>query len=182
MNRLPGGGPARAAEGTMRVDKPCRIEPRRLARGAATALLLAAAGCQPAPPLTQHTEVKFSEDAADIYVSALPPVPWSSISSKLVSNNALTAVTARALAAQTTEVQVGQFLSSFAAGLNVGLPGAKGAAATVPSSSGVPTATLPSGAPVPSLTTAPLATQVDGGTLITAGTALFQLAQILDNQ
>ncbi len=158
-------------------------------------------GCQATPPLVTNSEANSSEDAVNVYVSALPPVPWSAINAKLGPGNNLTIANAQAMAANTTQIQVAQFLSSFAAGLSIGLPTATetltttipatgpqttsgtrvqnyGTVPSAPSDSGA----LPSSAPVPGLSTAPPMTAIDGSTLLAAGTALYQQAQILDNQ
>ncbi len=170
---------------------------RAIARRAATALvLLSLAACSGDQSLLQglfsRSEVPTSEDAANIYVSAYPPVPWASISAKLAPNNNLTIDQARSMAAQTTQVQIEQALNTFAAGLAIGLPGTSGttqttgtqtaSTGTVPSTSGTPSGALPANAPAPSLTSGPMATGIDASTWLTAGTALYQQAQVLDNQ
>ncbi len=137
--------------------------------------MLVLGSCQ-SMTLLQTSTVATSQEAANVFVSAYPAVPWSDISAKLAPNNALTIDQARTMAAQTTEVEVSQFLSTFAAGLSVNLAG------TAPSSSGAASTALPANAPTPDLTKAPVATGIDAGTLLTAGTALYQEAQILDNQ
>lgn len=157
-------------------------------------------GCCTSQSLTHHATVKSAEDAAHVYVSAYPAVPWTDISAKLVPNNNLTITDARSMSAQTTQVQVSQFLSTFAAGLGLGLQvktenlttaigGANSGqttgtttqtSGTVPSSSGMPTISATN--PTPSLSSGPMTSGIDGRTILTEGTALYQQAQILDNQ
>lgn len=143
-----------------------------------------------------------SEGAANIYVSAYPAVPWSEISAKLEPKHALTTEQARNLAAQTTQVQVSQFLSTFAASLGIGLPvktfsstttlKADGTeestgtrtrgSGTAPTGSGVATTTIPDTALAADLSKGPFAPGLDASTLLNVGTAVYQQAQILDNQ
>jgi len=165
-----------------------------------TGLVLALGGCQSMPKLTDRVEVDSSEEAANIFVSAYPAVPWANISAKLAPSNNLTIDQARTLAAVITQTDESQALSYFAAGLAVGLPGtssvttttlANGATqttgtrtsstGTAPTSSGSASTVLPNG-PTPDLTKGPLAMGIDGTTQLINGTGLYQLAQILDNQ
>ncbi|HEX8028672.1 MAG TPA: hypothetical protein VF491_09430, partial [Vicinamibacterales bacterium] len=142
------------------------------------------------------------QNAANLYISAYPPVRWTDIADKLSPNNNLSIDQARTMAAQTTQVQIAQFMSTFAAGLGIGLPvntksvttqlAADGTTSTtgtktkgpgtVPSSSGTPSTSVSDSSLQPNLTAGPLTLPVDGNTALTAGTALFQQAQILDHQ
>lgn len=162
---------------------------------------LATAGCQP-PEFPQPADVHNAEEAANVYVSAYPAVAWSDIVAKLSPGNNLTIDQARQLAAVTTEAQAYQFLSEFAAGLGLGFAqtlkttttttAASGAqtttgsrtetSGTVPASSGSASTPLSAASAAPSLTGIPAPLGVDGSTILTAGTALYQQAQILDNQ
>jgi hypothetical protein len=165
----------------------------------ALGVVLACTSCQH-DELFRQAQLKTSEDAAFVYVAAYPPVPWFEISDKLQPKNNLTIEQARNFAAVTTQVQVSQYLSSFAVGLGIGLAtkldvsklvrNADGTststgeltrtAGMVPESSGVPSSAITSG--VGALDKIPNALGIDGNTLLTAGTALYQQAQILDNQ
>lgn len=158
-------------------------------------LILLIGGCTD-PSLFSHGHVLYSEDAANVYVSAYPAVPWTNISAKLSPNNNLTIEQASAMAVQVTQAEQSQAISTLAAGFALTLPGTSSISTTtssngvtqttasrttssgaVPSSSGTPSATIPA-ASAPSA----LAAAVDGSTLLTERTGLFQLAQILDNQ
>jgi hypothetical protein len=151
-------------------------------------------------PSTQ-IHVATAEDAANIYVSAYPAVPWSDISAKLQPNHNLTIDQAEAMVAQTTQVQQAQVYSSLSAGLGIGLPGTtrsytttvapSGTSTTgtqtrvsgsIPSSSGAPAASIANGTLTPSLSSGPLAVGVDADTVLEGSTAVFQHAAILDNQ
>lgn len=141
-----------------------------------------------------------SEDAAYVYVAAYPAVPWFDIADKVQPKNNLTIEQARTLAAVTTQTQISQYISSFAAGLGIGLATKLDfskivrnddgtttstgeltrTAGTVPASSGVASTNIASG--VAGLDKVPNALGIDGNTLLTAGTALYQQAQILDHQ
>ncbi len=158
-------------------------------------------GCQ-SQPLVHHANPPYAEDAANIYVSVYPAIAWADIADKLSPKNNLTIEQARQMVAQTTQVQVSQFLSTFSAALGLGLPvntqssttttAADGSSQTtgtrtqgpgaVPSSSGLASTPLTPSSLVPSLTTGPMTVGVDASTLLTAGSAIFQQAQILDNQ
>ncbi|MCC6242682.1 MAG: hypothetical protein IT353_07555 [Gemmatimonadaceae bacterium] len=171
---------------------------RRLgASCAGSFLVVGLVACQSTPPVPPD-----SEDAANIYVSAYPAVPWSEISAKLEPKHALTTEQARNLAAQTTQVQVSQFLSTFAAALGIGLPvrtdlttitrKADGTeettgtrtrgSGTAPSSSGLASTAIPDTALAADLSRGPFAPGLDASTLLNVGTAVYQQAQILDNQ
>lgn len=145
---------------------------------------------------------KSSEEAANVYVSAYPAVPWTDIREKLIPKNNLTIEQARTLSASVTQIQTEQVLSVISAGLRIGLPGrtdtrtqATDAAGkttstrsssqsigTVPDSTGVTAPTISGTDLAPDLSKGPLATSVDGMTTLMGGTALYQQAQILDNQ
>lgn len=170
-------------------------------RAAAVLATLATVGCQQ-PDFPQPANPHSAEEAANVYVAAYPAVPWSDISAKLVPTNNLTIDQARQLATVTTQSQVYQFLSEFAAGLGLGFAlksqtlttnyAANGTQTTtgtrtetsgnVPASSGATSTPLTTGSAAPSLTGLPTPLGVDGSTILTAGTALYQQAQILDNQ
>lgn len=166
---------------------------------AAVSLFAALCGCESLPNLFTNTSVKYSQDAGNVYVSAYPEVPWSDVSASLSPNNDLSITEARDIAASTTQEQISQFLSTFAAALNVSLPtvtksvtdnitnGVTKTSGTithvspeVPTSSGTPATTLPS--LTPDFSKALPASAVDGNTLLTEGTALYQYARILDSQ
>lgn len=119
-----------------------------------------------------------AEEVGNIYVSAYPPVAWTDIADKLAPKNNLTIDQARQWAVQTTQTRIAQFLSSFAAGLALQTPGGGGTA--IPNA---PTASslAPNLSP-PNLNQGPLANAIDGNTLISTSSALYQQAQILDNQ
>lgn len=173
-----------------------------LKRCATILAFISTTGCQSTDVRlpVERAHVTDAEDAANVFVSAYPAVPWSDIADKLEPKNNLTSEQARAMAAHTTQVQIAQFLSTFAAGLGVGLPistesvtSALDAAGvtqrtstrsttsgSVPASSGTPMITAPT--LTPDLNKPLVPTVVDGSTLLTAGTALYQQAQILDHQ
>jgi hypothetical protein len=152
--------------------------------------------------LFQSYEPDEDEDIANVFVNAYPAVPWSAIADKLEPKNNLTIEQARGLAAITTQAQLSQFLSTFGAGIAAGLPGitqsttttlaADGSkettgtrtssSGTLPTSAGVPASSITVSTAMPGLPTLPSGLGIDGSTLLTAGTALYQQAQILDNQ
>jgi hypothetical protein len=154
------------------------------------------------PPLYRPTTAKTHQEAANVYVANYPAVPWSEIADKLEPKHALTTEAARGIAAVTTQAQVSQFLSSFSAGLGIGLPtrtfsqtsatDANGVETTtstrsrgtgpIPSSSGATSTAIGEGALAPDLSKGPAALGLDANTLLTAGTGVYQLAAILDNQ
>ena len=143
-----------------------------------------------------------AEKAANVYVAAYPAVPWDEISDQLDPKHNLTIEQARGLAVQTTQLQVSQFLSTFAAGLAIGLPqratigtqllNADGSTTTTgsrstgsgtpPASSGMASSPITDAALAGDLSKGPAVVGVDGSTLLTAATALYQQAKILDNQ
>ncbi|MEK6591719.1 MAG: hypothetical protein AABZ67_01425, partial [Pseudomonadota bacterium] len=159
-------------------------------------------GCESIPNLFTRKTPETAEDAANIYVSAYPAVPWADIGDKLEPKHNLTTEQARGMAAQTTQVQVFQFLSTFAAGLGIGLPAkseststslaADGTQTTTasrtrgtgtpPGSSGIASTAIADAALAPDLSRGPLSLGLDANTALTAGTAVYQLGQILDNQ
>lgn len=163
-----------------------------------TALLSA---CGENTKLFQRDDVETSEEAANVYVSAYPPVPWSAIKDKLEPKHNMTTEQACAIAVQSTQSQVAQLISTFAAGLAIGLPTntrlttttdtgdtetrtstrTRGTGA-VPASSGTPAATIADTALNPDLSKALTSAGIDANTLLTACTAVFQQAAILDNQ
>src|SRR5260221_2314095 len=165
---------------------------------ASVVAVLCVAGCD--QKLVHHAEVSHAEDEASVLVSAYPAVAWSDIADKLSPKNSLTMDQARAYATVTTQAQVAQVVNAMAAGLGISGPTAtrnvtKTTAAdgteqttgtatqsygTVPSSSGIPSNSLST--LTPDLTKGPMTYQVDGNTLINEASALFQQAQILDNQ
>ncbi len=151
--------------------------------------------------LTEETRVETSEEVANVYVSAYPAVPWSSISSKLEPKNNLSTADARAMAALTTQSQVNQVLSMLSGGLAIGLPGHSLSRTTTTDSTGTSTTTTKSLAPgaaasssgaaalgltdanlSPDLTKNPFVNGVDANTQLMGGLGVYQLAQILDNQ
>ncbi len=138
------------------------------------------AGCQ-SMSLKEQATADTPGHVAHVYVSAYPPVPWSSIAPKLSPANSLTIDQARAMAAAPTQIETAQFLSSFAAGLNLSAVPHSADSPTA-STTGIPTATLPATAPVADFSKVPPNLALNGATLLQEGTALFQRAQILDNQ
>jgi hypothetical protein len=176
-----------------------------LRHAACAAAAAALSGCPSVPALFQQKTVETSQEAANVYVSAYPVVPWSEISDKLEPKHALTTEQARTLAAVTTQAQVSQFLSTFSAGLGIGLPARSDSATrssttdasgtteqastsssrgtgTVPSSSGQAPSAITDAALAADLSRLPPTLAVDASTLLTAGTGVYQLAQILDHQ
>lgn len=129
-----------------------------------------------------------AEEVGNIYVSAYPPVAWTDIADKLAPKNNLTIDQARQWAVQTTQTRIAQFLSSFAAGLALQGPGAGGTitgatnANAIPNAPTLPATALTPASLAPNLNQGPLASAIDGNTLITTSSALYQQAQILDNQ
>lgn len=160
------------------------------------------AACQSTPPLSDGRRVDSSEEVGNIYVSAYPAIPWSAVAAKLEPKNNLTTAEARAMAAVTTQSQVSQFLSTFAAGLAVGLPNRSSlttttlaadgtttttgtrtrGTGTVPAASGVRDATVSDASLQADLSKAVPTLGIDASTQLTVGSAIYQLAQILDNQ
>ena len=150
--------------------------------------------------LTTEHRVESSEEVANVYVSAYPAVPWSAISDKLEPKFNLSASDARTIAAVTTQSQVNQALSTFAAGLAIGLPSRTTATTSTSGTAGTTSSMTKSLAPgaipsatgqalaltdanlAPDLTKNPFANGVDATTQLMGGLGVFQLAQILDNQ
>lgn len=169
---------------------------------ASVAGCVALASCEHSKPISNERRVERSEDVANVYVSAYPAVPWSAIADKLEPKHELTTADARSMAAVTTQNQVSQFLSTFAAGLALGLPSRTKSSTVATAADGTVSATsskvvdpgkIPasSGATDLSVTDASLVADlaktspllgVDASTQLTVGTAVYQLARILDNQ
>jgi len=165
-------------------------------------MTLSLASCSGVPLFDSAHRVHVAEEVGDVYVSAYPVVPWSEIGSKLEPKHSLTTTDARAMAAITTQSQVSQFLSTFSAGLGIGLPTKSWSSNTSVDTAGVTTSTSAtqrgSGqVPVSSVVTATdiehdalsadlgraaATSGIDAATQLMAGTAVFQLAAILDNQ
>jgi hypothetical protein len=163
---------------------------------------LALLACESAPPLQDRGRADTVQNAANLYISAYPAVRWTDISDKLSPNINLSITEARNLAVQATQAQVAQFMSTFAAGLGISLPintksittqlaadGTKQTTGTATKGTATPPG-APGGTP-PSisdsslqadLSKGPVTIPVDASTSLTAGTALFQQAQILDHQ
>ena len=167
---------------------------------AASASLLLAA-CGSTPLLSDERRVEHSEDAANVFVSAYPAIPWTAIASKLEPKHNLTMADARALAAVTTQAQVSQFLSTFSASLGLSLPlrtnsslttidaagtlattGTRTVAAPTVPATATQTTGITDASLVADLTKGPFAFGLDGATQLHAATGIYQLAQILDNQ
>ena len=166
------------------------------------AVVVSLTSCQSRPPLTDSRRVERSEDVANVFVSAYPAVAWSAVADKLEPKNNLSTTDARAMAAIATQSQISQFLSTFAAGLGIGLPSSTSSSTTtlaadgtstttgtrkrdsgaVPSSSGASAVGITDANLVPDLTKGPFAYGVDASTQLTVGSSVYQLAQILDNQ
>ena len=132
--------------------------------------------------LYTHAKPDIAENAANVYVSAYPAVPWGDIREKLEPKNNLSIEDARKMATQTTQSEVFQFITTLAASLGIGLPVKTDT--LKPGYGAVPTdVTTPQTEPKMSPFTPDLSKLgIDGSTLLTAGTALYQQAQILDNQ
>lgn len=171
----------------------------RLCAAAAVVLLT---GCLETPSQVKQPLPDQPRDVANVYVTAYPAIAWSDISEQLEPKHNLTIEQARDLAVRTTQFEMNQFLSTFAAGLGIGLPvrsatsstsfGSDGVLTTtgsrqtgpgtVPTSSGASTPAIQDSALAPDLSKGPGAVNVDGNILLTAATALYQQAKILDNQ
>lgn len=178
----------------MAVARTCRL--------AALSIVALLSSCGGMPVFDDAHRVDTAEQVGHVYVSAYPVVPWRDIGPKLEPKHALSTADARAMAAITTQSQVNQFMSSFSAGLGIGLPGkswsgtsstdAGGAVTTtatskrdsgaVPGSSGAAATAIASDALSADLNKAAVASGVDASTQLMGGTAVFQLAAILDNQ
>lgn len=174
MNRAAVGAAAPRAGGVLSARSPV---------ASAVALVggaLMLAGCQ-TMSLTQSETADSPGHVAHVYVAAYPPVPWSAIQAKLSPANNLTIEQARAMVSAPTQAETAQFLSSFAAGLNLSIVPPSAGTPTV-SATGLPTAGLPASAPTADFTKIPPPLAINGGALLQEGTALFQRAQILDNQ
>ena len=155
------------------------------------------AGCA-----TTDTAPTDSESVANVFVSAYPAVRWASISDKLDPHFDLTTADARSLAAVSTQSQINQTLSTLAAGLAIGLPGATHDSTTVLNADGtststgtrkiiagsVPGAAGPVSPPItdtsliPDLSKGAPAQGVDGYTQLMGATSLLQLSKILESQ
>ena len=134
-----------------------------------------------------------AQQVANIYISAYPEVPWSSISSLLTPNLKLTIQQAQNIAASTTEAQSLLLSTVLAGNLGINLPttgaspGAQSSATTQPSTlqspgSIPPLPTLPQAATPTNVAPSTALAPVDGSELLVTSTALFQQAAILDNQ
>lgn len=153
------------------------------------------------PLISEERRVDTSEEVANVFVSAYPAVPWTSIQDKLEPNHDLSIKDARDMAAVTTQSQVNQFLSTFAAGLAIGLPSRTHSSSTtttdgtttststrklepgaVPASTGASPVALSDASLAADLSKVAPALGVDASTQLTVGTAVYQLAKILDNQ
>lgn len=147
-------------------------------------------------------EPESAVQAGNVFVSAYPAIAWEDISEQLEPKQNLTIEQARQLALQSTQSQVYQFLSTFAAGLALGLParsfsettsvagdgtrtttssGSRGTGA-VPASSSVASTAIDNAALAADLSKGGATLPSDANTLLTAAHALFQQAKILDNQ
>jgi hypothetical protein len=139
---------------------------------------------------TNRPKAEYAEQVANVYVSAYPVVPWADIADKLEPKNSLSIAEARAMATQTTAVEVEQHLLTRSAGLAIGLQSRTESSATtprpgpneqtpptsanVPTSSGAPVTPITTSTLTPDLNKAPLVLGVNGNTTLTAGTALYQ--------
>ena len=166
---------------------------------AAVALLVA---CANRAPWQDVRRVGAAEEVGHVYVSAYPAVSWDDIGDKLEPKHNLSTADARAMAVVTTQSQFGQTLSSFSAGLGLGLPARGKSDSRAVDSNGVVTTSsasqsgpgaVPAGSGMVSTTPAPselqadlskagLTSGVDASTQLMVGTAVYQLAAILDNQ
>nr|WP_315393136.1 hypothetical protein [uncultured Duganella sp.] len=166
---------------------------------AAVALLVA---CANRAPWQDVRRVDAAEEVGHVYVSAYPAVSWDDIGDKLEPKHNLSTADARAMAVVTTQSQFGQTLSSFSAGLGLGLPArsksdsravdSNGVVTTssasqsgpgaVPASSGMVSTIPATGEIQADLSKAGLTSGVDASTQLMVGTAVYQLAAILDNQ
>lgn len=160
------------------------------------------AGCESIPDLFSPAQPETAEQAANVFVSAYPSVPWRDIKDRLEPGHNLTIDAAKLIAIQSTQSQVSQFLSTFAIGLGIGLPnrtssttttlGTDGketttgtrttGSGTAPASSGVASTTITDSALTPDFARALAGAGIDANTLIEASTGLFHQARILDNQ
>jgi hypothetical protein len=157
--------------------------------------------CTGSPSAVKMRDAASAQEVGYVFVAPLPAIEWSKISSKLAPKNNLSTEQARGLAATTTQSQVKQVIDELAFALHLGLPTIASATTENYSTGAKPTRTRTrtesygtAAAPdVPesniqgdslaaNLGTAIANVPVDGGTLLTEGTALFQQAQILDNQ
>lgn len=168
--------------------------------GSAAALLLAS--CGSTPLLDSASRVETAQAVGNVYISAYPVVPWPEIGPKLEPKHNLSTSDARAMAAITTQSQVSQFLSTFSAGLGLGLPSkswsrsssvdADGVTTTTssskrdsgvaPDSAGLAASDIAQDALAADLSKAAVTSGIDASTQLMGGTAVFQLAAILDNQ
>lgn len=154
------------------------------------------------PHKNDTSQVEFSEDVGNVYVSAYQPVPWTAISDKIEPKLGMTTAEAKLLATVSTQSQVDQVLSTMAAGLAIGLPTRSTAMTTaiaadgketttgtktlapgaVPSSSGATAVAVTDASLAANLSAAPYANGVNGLTQLMNTVGIYQLAQILDNQ
>jgi hypothetical protein len=162
---------------------------RRYVSAIAVVLVFMATACtgyrEPKPPVA-----RYSQQIANVYVSAYPEVPWSDISALLTPNLNLTIQQAQAIADSTTAAQSLLVSTILSRGLAVNLPTtstptptAGQVPTTIQVAGAVPTLPAPQqvGTPPTIAPSAPL-TPVDGTELLVTSTALFQQAAIVDNQ
>ena len=160
------------------------------------------ASCDSMPRLYSSAQPETAEQAANVFVSAYPSVPWRDIKDKLEPGHNLTIDAAKLLAITSTQSQISQFLSTFAVGLGIGLPNRSGSTTTTigadgkettsgtrtygsgtpPTSSGVTSTTIADTALAPDFAKALTGAGIDANTLLEASTGLFHQARILDNQ
>lgn len=168
--------------------------------GTAVAVLLAS--CSSTPHLDGANRVDTAQAVGNVYISAYPVVPWPEIGPKLEPKHNLSTSDARAMAAITTQSQVSQFLSTFSAGLGLGLPSkswsrsssvdadgvtsstssSKRESGVAPDSAGLIATDIAQDALAAELNKAAVTSGIDASTQLMSGTAVFQLAAILDNQ
>lgn len=170
--------------------------------GVAAAVCVCLGACRSIGLKEDTSQVKTSEDVGSVYISAYPAVPWSAISDKLEPKFNMSVLDAQKLSTISTQSQVEQVLSTFAAGLAIGLPGRTTAMTTtidkdgnrtttgtkqltpgtVPSSSGTNQVLLSDSNLATDLSKGPYANGVNGLTQIMNTVGIYQLAQVLDNQ
>jgi hypothetical protein len=112
------------------------------------------------------TKTRITEEDAKAYVSAYPPVRWAAIADKLEPKHNISAEQARAMVIQTTLAETRYAESRQSVGLTLGAS---------PVSSAAQSASTP-------LLNMPGINSVDANAQLTAATALYQQAQILDHQ
>jgi hypothetical protein len=136
---------------------------------------------------------RFSQQIANVYVSAYPEVPWADISAVLSPNLNMTIQQAQTAADSTTAAQSLLVSTVLSRGLAInfptlsstpsatagGPPTLTSTPGTVPTAPGAPTLSPATASVAPPLSTL---TPVDGSELLVTSTALFQQAAIIDNQ